>query len=424
MKGQERLACQGAKCIMRENLCRVYEWRKTGLLCDLGPAVFQTPTAFLEDVLTQRPRSHLIPPSSDLVVFADVHGDFLALLSHLYLAQVVDAQGNWIGGDRWVCSTGDWIDRAGRGEATVDTSHNPREEVDIMQYIHALNLRAAQEGGGVLFTLGNHELRRVQGAEKDEQAIMSPTQVAGWAEKGAKPAQALKRMNKLWRPGGLMARYLANNCPAMARYGRTLLMHGGLESKFARANVDVLVNDCAVLFLINEGSCSDGGLLDHVTKTRALSRGVCPEEDVQQTLDKTGATQLVVGHTIQSHGDMPAACGGKVWRMDFGMSEAFGSDGSINVLLLKSPDASEAVFMTSNSTFKKGAKTYETRRDVSTTFIDGSLVSEEGQLIERKVPPKEKTWYNDRRVHTAAAATAGVALGAYVVRKHASQTGK
>ena len=74
-----RLDCQGAKCIMRENLCRVYEWRKTGLLCDLGPAVFQTPTDFLTDVLTQTPRSHLIPPSSDLVVFADVHGDFLAL---------------------------------------------------------------------------------------------------------------------------------------------------------------------------------------------------------------------------------------------------------------------------------------------------------------------------------------------------------
>ena len=384
-----RLDCQGAKCIMRENLCRVYEWRKTGLLCDLGPAVFQTPTDFLTDVLTQTPRSHLIPPSSDLVVFADVHGDFLALLSHLYLAQVVDATGNWIGGNRWVCSTGDWIDRAGRGEATVDTSHNPREEVDIIQYVHALNLSAAQEGGGVLFTLGNHEIRRVQDAEEGVVGQHAGNQVAGWAEKGAKPAQALKRMNSLWRPGGLMARYLSNNCPAMARYGRTLLMHGGLESRFARADVDVLVNDCAVLFLIKEGSCTNGGLLDHVTMTRALGRGVCPEADVQKTLDKTGATQLVIGHTVQSHGDMPAACGGKVWRLDFGMSEAFGSEGTINILLLKSPDASEACFMTSGSTFKKGAKTFETRRDVSMTFIDGSLVSEEGQLIERKVPTRE-----------------------------------
>jgi hypothetical protein len=384
-------------------------------LCDLGPAVFQTATDFLKDVLTQTPRSHLIPPSSDLVVFADVHGDFLALLSHLYLAQVVDAKGNWIGGNRWVCSTGDWIDRAGRGEATVDTSHNPREEVDIMQYFHALNLSAAQEGGGVLFTLGNHELRRVQGAEEGQKAIMSPTQVAGWAEKGATPAQALKSMNKLWRPGGLMARYLANNCPAMARYGRTLLMHGGLESRFARADVDVLVNDCAVLYLTRQTACREEGLLKHVTTTRALSRGVCPEEDVKQTLDKTGATQLVIGHTIQSHGDMPAACGGKVWRMDFGMSEAFGSEGSINVLLLKAPDASEACFMTSNSTINAGAKTYETRRDVSTTFIDGSLVSEEGQLIERKLKRGE---FGMKVAAGAALAAAGVSALIYTNRKN------
>ena len=386
----QRLECQGAKCAMRESLCRLYEWRKTGLLCDLGPAKFQTVTDFLKDVLTQTPRSHLIPPSSDLVVFADVHGDFLALLSHLFWAQVIDTKGNWIGGNRWVCSTGDWVDRAGRGEATVDSSHNPREEVDIMQYVHALNLSAAEEGGGVLFTLGNHELRRVREAAKGEVGHNAGEQIAGWAQDKAKPAQALKQMNKLWAPGGLMARYLARNCPAMARYGRTLLMHGGLESQFARPGVDVLVNSCAVLFLINEeGSCAEGGLLDHVTLTRALGSGECPEADVQRTLRITGALQLVIGHTIQAPGDTPAACGGKVWRMDFGMSEAFGSEGSINVLIIKAPDGRKTIFKTSSSTFSKGKKTHETRKDTSLTFVDGSLVSEEGQLIERKVPRRE-----------------------------------
>jgi hypothetical protein len=387
---------------MREAVCRLYEWRKTGLLCDLGPAKFQPPSKFLAQAVKQTKRSHVIPPWCDLVVFADVHGDFLALLSHLYLAKVIDEQGLWIGGNRWVCSTGDWIDRAGRGDATVDTSHNPREEVDILQYVHALNLSAAEEGGGVLFTLGNHELRRVQDAAEGQVGHHAGDQVAGWSDEKVTPAEALKNMNRLWAPKGLMAQYLARNCPAIAKYGgkgygTTLLMHGGLESAFARAGVDELANRCAVLFLRTGEQCEADGLLDHVTLTRALGSGVCPVEDVEKTLRLTRARQLVIGHTVQSRGDSPAACGGQVWRLDFGMSEAFGSEGSVNVLLLKPivekdykhPSDREATFVTSSSSFQRAHKTYETRRDVRTTFVNGVETSSEGHLIERKVPKRD-----------------------------------
>lgn len=399
----KRLECQGVKCVMRAALCRLYEWRKTGLLCDLGPAKFQSPSEFLTQAVAQTKRSHVIPAWCDLVVFADVHGDFLALLSHLYLAKVINAEGWWIGGDTWVCSTGDWIDRAGRGDATVDTSHNPREEVDILQYIHALNLSAAEHGGGVLFTLGNHELRRVQDAAAGVVGHHAGNQVAGWSDQPKVSANvALDTMNKLWAPKGLMAQYLSRNCPAVARYGNkgyatTLLMHGGLESAFARQGVDTLANQCAVLFLTGIGKCKEGGLLDHVTLTRALGSGVCPVEDVERTLEKTGARQIVIGHTVQSKGDSPAACGGKVWRLDFGMSEAFGFEGSVNVLLLKpTPDQNpekpsdiEAVFITSSSVFERGAKTYETWREVRTTFVNGVVTSAEGHVVERKVRQKD-----------------------------------
>jgi hypothetical protein len=79
------------------------------------------------------------------------------------------------------------------------------------------------------------------------------------------------------------------------------------------------------------------------------------------------------------------------------MSEAFGSEGSVNVLLLKpTPDQNpekpsdiEAVFITSSSVFERGAKTYETWREVRTTFVNGVVTSVEGHVVERKVRQKD-----------------------------------
>jgi hypothetical protein len=354
-----------------------------GCLGGIGPATFQPVDVFLADVKTQTPRTNIIPASKELVAFADVHGDFLALLSHLYFAQVIDTTGKWVGGDRWVCSTGDWVDRAGRGDATVDTSHNPREEVDIMQYVHALNLSAQEHGGGVLFTLGNHELNRVRAAEDNEadQGHHVGDQHQGWGD-----------INRLWKPGGEMALYLARNCPAIARYNTTLLMHGGLESSVIkgpepRQPVDTLANMSAVMYLIGKKPYNEHGLLHHVTTTRALSLGNCPQLDVDKTLRKTGATQLVIGHTVQSESDSPDVCGGKVWRLDFGMSEAFGTHGAVHILILKRR-GQEAWFLSSYSQFHN--KRLESRRDLCVKYVDGAITSRECQLLDRQLRRDER----------------------------------
>lgn len=393
----EVLDCRGiaSKCVMRELLLGLLHWRTTsGKLCSLGPAHFETAEDFLDRVKGETPRSHLIPPSSDLVAFADVHGDFLALLSHLYFAKIIDAKGHWVGGDSWVCSTGDWVDRAGRDGATVNTSHNPREEVDIIQYVHALNLSAQQHGGGVLFCIGNHELYRVQAASEGRahEGHHIGDQWKGWVPEGA-PASYL---NRVWKPlkrgpagydSNSMALYLARNCPVIARHGQTLLMHGGLESKRAVFDVDVLANRCACLYFKGLKLWQDDGLIQHVTMTRALSNGKCPQEDVDRTFEiLQGPTQMVIGHTVQSKGSSPDVCGGKVWRLDFAMSEAFGRQGSVHVLLLKK-GGSEACFLSSHSVF---AAKKETRTDFCITYVDGQRQSKSYQMVDRPVKRAEQ----------------------------------
>lgn len=393
------LDCRGitSKCVMRELVVELLHWRTTsGKLCSLGPAQFETAAEFLERVKNETPRSHIIPQDSDLVAFADVHGDFLALLSHLYFAKVIDARGHWIGENRWVCSTGDWVDRAGRDGATVNTSHNPREEVDIIQYVHALNLSAQRQGGGVLFTLGNHELYRVKAASEGIAHLGHHLgdQWVGWVPTGA-PASDI---NKVWKPrkrgphgypGYSMAIYLARNCPAVAHYGHTLLMHGGLESSHAVVNVDGLANQSACLYFKCLKPWNDTGLLQHVTMTRALSEGKCPQEDVDKTIAiLKGPTQFVVGHTVQSKGKSPDVCSGRVWRLDFGMSEAFGRDGSVHVLLM-TDRGHKVCFLSSHSVFE-GKQ--ETRTDFCVKYKDGKPISRSYQMLDRNVKRAEKPY--------------------------------
>jgi hypothetical protein len=184
-----------------------------------------------------------------------------------------------------------------------------------------------------------------------------------------------------------MALYLARNCPVIARYGQTLLMHGGLQSSHAVLGVDVLANRSACLYFKGLKPWKDDGLIQHVTMTRALSDGTCPQEDVDRTLQiLKGPTQMVVGHTVQSEGSTPDVCGGKVWRLDFAMSEAFGRQGSVHVLLLKNGGC-EACFLSSHSVFS-GKK--ETRTDFCITYVDGQRRSKSYQMVDRPIKRAEQ----------------------------------
>jgi hypothetical protein len=173
----------------------------------------------------------------------------------------------------------------------------------------------------------------------------------------------------------------------MAKFGGVLLMHGGLESDRASSNVDVIVNQCACLYFKGLKLWREEGLLQHVTMTRALSLGKCPQADVDKTLEITGCSQMVVGHTVQSEGESPDVCGGKVWRLDFGMSEAFGKKGAVHVLLMTRGGA-EACFLSSHSVFD--GKRTETRTDHCIIYERGTLKSKQTQMIDRRVRRPEK----------------------------------
>ena len=306
-----------AKCAMRPSLNALYKFRKNnnGDLGSLGPCTFEPIDSFL-----QKPHHRTRKNLNGTVVIAigDIHGDFLVLLAVLYIMDMISTEANWIGGDAHVVLTGDWMDRTGRGE--TDTSINPREEIDILQYLTALG-----KVGNVTIALGNHEIATVWlNSHKHYKIYQKSLQVAGWG--------GLQHKINLWRPGGLMAKYLAENCPLIVKVNSFLFMHGGLDIKTVWDYGSItFVNNVMREALLTPNSPLPPENIIEIAWNRDLSDNSITSIECGEMLKKvfedlglnwyTGG--LVIGHTPQSNG-IPHYCKGKVWRIDLKMSEAFG----------------------------------------------------------------------------------------------------
>jgi len=85
-----------------------------------------------------------------VVALSDPHGAYDALLATLEHAGIIDADGDWVGGETHLVVTGDLLDRG---------SDSRR----IMDLIMKLEAQAPDSGGMVHLTLGNHEVMNLVG---------------------------------------------------------------------------------------------------------------------------------------------------------------------------------------------------------------------------------------------------------------------
>lgn len=347
---------------------------RTNNLGTIGDTTFQPVHQFFEranrECDTSR-RTYNISRTkyNKIVAIGDIHGDLVALLSTLFMMGIINCEGYWepLHHHRiLVIICGDVLDRVRKNNTgniiSTETHMNPREEVDVMQYLHCLDATARTRGGRVITLLGNHEVCTCIKIGKcmGMQAQFQTNEYSrGWIDDDIKKRDKTNpityKMN-LFRPGELMAKYLGLHYPLVVRVGDFLFMHGGI-------NVKVL-KDLGSLQSIN-----------HVMSTW-LAKGIPPKSVREQTalLDIVWDRQLsdprhsdvqcattvkcvfdrlgmdwevggvVVGHTIQPNLQPRCKCkkskSAKVWRVDLALSEAFGepkSIGAIEIAYLKKP---------------------------------------------------------------------------------------
>ena len=280
-----------------------------------------------------------LPAVPRIIAIGDLHGDFEVLTACLRKAKVIDSQGNWIGGNTVVVQVGDVLDRGGRGVSTE--ASNGLEELELFHFLYVLNRQARLKNGRVISLIGNHELMNLIG----DFRYASSAHIGGMG--------GYQRRRELFRPGGPLAKKMACHSLGIIKIGSWVFVHGGLLPEHIMTTLGESSHRGSPLETINTlvRKILLGTLrLDSITPaqesllfdqnglfwTREFSQGQLNPSTcnrVQESMQLLGVSSdkfggMVIGHTPQAN--INSQCGGSVWRIDTGMSEAFGKRETIN----------------------------------------------------------------------------------------------
>eukprot|EP00271_Cylindrocystis_brebissonii_P002375 TRINITY_DN12957_c0_g1_i1.p1 TRINITY_DN12957_c0_g1~~TRINITY_DN12957_c0_g1_i1.p1 ORF type:complete len:692 (-),score=103.99 TRINITY_DN12957_c0_g1_i1:643-2718(-) len=301
-------------------------------------------------------------PNQRVVAVGDLHGDWDKTRGALRLAGVLslDDEDQWVGGTAILVQVGDVLDRGG-------------DEVAILSLLRHLNCQAQQQGGAVYQVHGNHETMNVaedfryvteDGYHEcdefvrycmDEHGGDWESALDSWWRDSQLAKAEQKRQGETGRPwnswmqshrrgkarsmlfqvGGPLACELARH-GVVLQINDTLFAHGGVLPHHVNYGLDRLNKELSRWMRGGEGG-ADGEAVsipymamkgyDSVVWSRLYSRESFESPmDRRQAcaalsaaLDMAGVRRLVVGHTPQV-GGANSECGGRVWRIDVGMS--------------------------------------------------------------------------------------------------------
>lgn len=263
------------------------------------------------DSLTTR-----FPDAPRIVAIGDLHGDLRAARRALALAGAIDAEDHWIGGSLVLVQTGDQMDRGEGEQAILDLFARLAEEAD-------------RAGGAVHVLNGNHEMLNTAldfryttpgGYEDFEDPVETAAPdslLLAFDERERNRAAA-------FRPGGPYARVLSKRNTIVV-IGPNVFVHGGILPEYVDYGIERLNAE------VSAWLAGDGAHPDTIDSRRSpvWSRLYSADVDdaacdtLTDVLNRLSAKRMIVGHTIQEHG-IASFCGGKVWCIDVGMSEACG----------------------------------------------------------------------------------------------------
>ena len=268
---------------------------------------------FSEESTTEHTSPH---QSERLVAIGDLHGDLDATRRALRLAGAINAQDEWTGENMTLVQVGDQLDRGD-------------DEIGILELFEKIEREAQKAGGKVHILNGNHEIMNAQGDLRyvTEQGFKSFVGLPNLNLEPLVQAPDFARSRlAAFRPGGPYALKLAKR-QTVLQLGDKLFAHGGLLPEHIDYGLERINREYSdwlqgkspqlPLLLSNDDS-------PIWTRIYSLSSEAPDCKRLEQTLQKSGAKYLFVGHSVQK--EINSACQGKVWRIDTGMSRYYGGD--------------------------------------------------------------------------------------------------
>lgn len=283
------------------------------------------------------------PAADRIIAIGDVHGDVDAMRESLQMSCVIDEHDKWVGGKTVLVQVGDQLDRG----------HREREIYDLL---FKLQDKAPDDGGAVHILLGNHEMMNTRldfryvtkGGFQDFDRSGGVGKGFGAKGRSQIPADVMRNIRALPNgmrarakslcSGGSLAMELAERAKISVIIGDNVFVHGGLNPKhltfggrdpkdsiatLAELNRDVkqFLMGKGKYPIVLRGGSSPVWLRDY--SRASVKAGSTECKTLAETLKMIRAKRMIVGHTPQVQG-INSACGGRVWRIDTGMSAVYG----------------------------------------------------------------------------------------------------
>jgi len=318
----------------------------------------------------------IYPKTKKLVAIGDIHGDLSVAIKSLKLANVISLNTpnnttnisniKWTGGSTIVVQLGDQIDRVRPSKLVNDLcqendnqlNQDEGSDLKIIFLFEKLHEQAIKLGGALFSILGNHELMNVDG----DFRYVSPKEFREFGtffkEKETKSPYpyGYNTRKRVFSPGGSLSKKLAQSRYSILQVGSWVFVHGGMTPEVANDYTLDQINGIIHKWLMGNKSTL---LMEHVNKlyhndndsyspfwSRTFSDidewNSLSEQNFNNTLNilnlknkrdaKTEIKGMVVGHSPQFmyNKGLNSACKNKLWRVDVGMSKAFGMDKNTN----------------------------------------------------------------------------------------------
>ena len=332
-------------------------------------------------------KKYIFPKVKKLVAIGDLHGDLVATIKALKLAQVIDKnlpnmtrdinKIQWVGGKTVIVQLGDQIDRVRPAklinnlcpENDSEINADEGSDLKIICLFEKLHKEAVKQGGAVYSILGNHELMNVD----CDFRYVSPREFREFGNHFKEPRTndtsypyGYESRKKAFEPGGIISKKLAQFRYSVLQVGSWLFVHGGISLK------------CAESFLLNDINYNVSCWLDGKKSPQIMNyiQNVYHNDDENmspfwtrvysdldqwdeyesskeflRTIDTLNINNkrnnnnmirgMIVGHSPQFmyNKGLNSACNNKLWRTDVGMSRAFGKinkceDRKVQVLVI------------------------------------------------------------------------------------------
>ena len=280
------------------------------------------------------------------VCIGDVHADPRGFATALFISSCIDKEGNWIGRNKRVILQGDILD--GKERIGKNPTITPWDEIVCLRMIFELKQEAQSQDSDIIWVLGNHDIAAPMG----QDTYLNTSHSKAYQPKG----------RQWWfRPGGgILSHYMARCSVICGKYGNLLVSHAGIKKSHIPMCIDDENGNKATIsmrmWLLNKTITpyfqywyhQDGPLMH---RTYDIQPGSSISDTVKQELldvsKLTNTTIQTIGHNFRPGVQKINVGNSLLFLVDTGISRSFGSDTTVQVLVIDQNKDTYGVFSVS-----------------------------------------------------------------------------